>query len=57
MEINPETKIVTIKIVTTQRTVLFRSFFCELGLDFDTALVPFMRMNKITAAGRINLTA
>ena len=56
-EIIPDTKIVTKKIVTTQRIVLFRSFLAELASDFDTVLIPFKSMIKITVAGRINLTA
>ena len=35
-EITPEMTMVTKKIVTTQRTVLFRSFLAEAGSDFDT---------------------
>ena len=35
-EIMPETRIVTKKIVTTQRIVLLRSLFAALGSDLDT---------------------
>ena len=61
IEIIPETNIVTKKIVTTQRIVLLRSFFCVLGSDFDTTLVPFMtiiiddgsRQDKSYGLGRV----
>ena len=59
MEIIPETKIVTKKIVITQRIVLLRSFFCALGSAFDTTLVPFMtdnngsRQDKSYGLGRV----
>ena len=36
-EIVPDTKIVTTKMVTTHRIVLFRSFLAELGSDFATS--------------------
>ena len=52
----PEIKIVTRKIVTTQRIVLFRSFFDADGSDLDTGLIPFVSNSK-TAADKINLTA
>ena len=40
-DIEPDTKIVTKKIVTTQRIVLLRSFFEAPGSDLDTCLIPF----------------
>lgn len=52
----PEIKMVTRKIVTTQRIVLLRSFFVEDWSDFDTGLIPLLNKMK-TAADRINLTA
>ena len=44
IEIVPDTMIVTKKIVTTQRIAFIFSFFCELGSDFDTTLVPFVKL-------------
>ena len=58
-EIVPEIIIVTIKIVTTQRIVLFRSFFSADGSDFDTGLIPFFydynggRQDKSYGLGRV----
>ena len=39
-EMAPEMKIVTKKIVTTQRIALLRSFLCEAGSDLDTEMSP-----------------
>ena len=39
-EIEPETRIVTKKIVTTQRIVLFLSFLVEVGSDLDKGNSP-----------------
>lgn len=55
-EMVPDIMIVTRKIVTTQRIVLFRSFFDADGSDLDTGLSPF-KYDSMTVAGRINLTA
>ena len=58
-EMIPDIKIVTIKIVTTQRIVLFRSLFAADGSDLDTGLSPFdvLYYYGLTVTGRINLTA
>ena len=54
-----ETRIVTKKMVITQRTVLLCSFLDELGSDFDTLLSPldFMldgcRQDKSYGLGRV----
>ena len=40
-EMVPEMTMVTKKMVTTQRTVLFRSFFKVAASDFDTDVYPF----------------
>ena len=40
---NEATFIVTKKIVTTHRIVLFRSFFDADGSDLDTGLSPFCK--------------
>ena len=57
---NAEIKIVTIKMVTTQRIVLLRSFFDALGSDLDTSLIPFdiynydgNRQDKSYGLGRV----
>ena len=55
-DMNPETKMVTIKIVTTQRIVRLRARLSADESAFDTEKIPFM-FNKKTAANRINLTA
>ena len=55
-EIVPDTRIVTKKMVTTHRIVLFRSFLAEFASDLDTSPVSFIENDK-TVAGRINLTA
>ena len=54
-EIVPETMIVTIKMETTQRIVLFRAFFNAEGSDLDNSVSPFCVL--MTVADRINLTA
>ena len=41
-DIAPEIKIVAKKIVITQRTALFRSFFDISGSDLDTGIIPFV---------------
>ena len=57
--IKAEIKIVTKKIVTTQRIVLLRSFFDELGSDLDTSPIPFLfiingdRRDKSYGLGRV----
>ena len=53
----PEMTMVTKKMVTTQRTVLFRSFFEAAGSDLDTSVNPFNVFFNGTVADRINLTA
>ena len=58
-EIVPDTRIVTKKIVMTQRIVLLRSFFDELGSDLDTSPIPFLfiingdRRDKSYGLGRV----
>ena len=58
-EIVPEIIIVTKKITTTQRIVLFRSFLAELVSDLDTVLIPFLynyngsRQDKSYGLGRV----
>ena len=42
----PEIKIVAKKIVTTQRTDLWRSFFDDEQSDLDTCLIPFLYKNN-----------
>ena len=42
----PETNIVTKKMVTTQRMVLFLSRFDAAGSDLDTTKYPFNLFNK-----------
>ena len=57
----PEIKIVTRKIVTTQRIALLRSFLEEAGSDLDTGLIPFIliiiddgsRQDKSYGLGRV----
>ena len=44
-EIAPETTMVTIKIVTTQRIVFCRSRFWAAGSDFATVKYPFEMNN------------
>ena len=58
-EIVPEIIIVIRNIVTTQRIVLFRSFFDTDGSDLDTCLSPFRylfnggRQDKSYGLGRV----
>jgi len=58
-EIIPETKMVTIKIVTTQRIVFLRSFLDSDGSDLDKGISPlyFMcdgsRQDKSYGLGRV----
>ena len=56
----PEIKIVTRKIVTTQRIVLLRSRLEASGSDLDTGLIPFIsnlddgnRQDKSYGLGRV----
>ena len=55
----PDIKMVTIKMVTTQRIVLFRSLLEADGSDFDTGLIPFnfiyngSRQDKSYGLGRV----
>ena len=56
----PEMTMVTKKIVTTQRIVLFRSFFAAAGSVFDTRKYPFKsivddgsRQDKSYGLGRV----
>ena len=57
-EMVPETRMVTRKIVTTQRIVFCRSRVFAAASDFATVKYPFEMNNLIkTAADRINLTA
>ena len=54
-----ETKMVTRKMVITQRMVLLRSFLFELGSDLDTLLSPLIfmfdgcRQDKSYGLGRV----
>ena len=55
----PDTKIVTIKIVTTQRIVLLRSFLDDDGSDLDKGISPLFfnndgsRQDKSYGLGRV----